>query len=106
MDHINKEGLEQYLLNGAYIRGLKMPHGTIIRSQHWIVPRLWIVTYGDFTFYNETTETRLKGPLTYTPPLGTIELIAHQDTQIFAITGTVAENLDEVASEVIKWHGE
>lgn len=101
MDEINEKGLNEYFVDGAYIRTLFIPAGVTIVSKLWKKERLWIIVYGEVTFLTEMGRRRVKAPLIEMAPFGTkVALYAHQDTLWCAITGAKADNSDDVVEEV------
>jgi len=102
MEEINDNGLNEYLIGGAYTRSLLIPAGTAIVSKLWNRERLWIIATGEVTFVTETGKQRVKGPYVAQAPYGSkVALYAHEDTLWFAVTGSDSNTLDEVEEESV-----
>ena len=102
VDFLNVNGLDEYLINGAYIRGLLIPAGTYVISRIWKNNRLWICTEGRFRYSTPYQSEIFHSPKVVLAPYGTAcKVTAITDTKLFAITGTQAKTLDEVETDVL-----
>jgi hypothetical protein len=98
---LNDNGLKEYIVGGAYIRELFMPAGMFIVSRIWKQSRFWIVPFGEMTFTTEMGTQRIAGPYRgELLPGSKAAIYTHQDTLIFAITGTKSQHLSEMEDEV------
>jgi len=101
-DEINRNGLKEYLVGGAYIRELFIPADTIIVSKIWKKQRLWIIASGEVTLKTETGSQRVIAPFVKVAELGSkVAMVTHSDTLLFAITGSKADQLEDVENEVV-----
>ena len=102
MDDINEKGLSEYIVNGAYVRGLKIDHGVIIKSELWRNERLWILVQGDITISTSKVRKRIKAPYTELAPYGEpVTIFAHENTIMYAVTGTKTDELLNMREEQI-----
>lgn len=100
-DQINDNGLQEYLVGGAYVRELFIPKGMFITSKIWMKTRMWIIASGEVTFTTEMGTQRVKGPFRMVVPHGSkVAFFTHEDTLWFAITGVDAEKLEDIEDEV------
>jgi len=108
LDEINKKGLIENFVGGAYIRQLFIPADTIMVSQLWNKDRFWIITEGSVTITSELGRETIVAPYYGLAPFGTrVALHTHEDTMWFAITGAKAENPEDVEKElIVKSHSE
>lgn len=101
-DLINLEGLQQFIVDGAYIRSLTIKPGMVITSELWKKERLWIILEGDFTYTTYKEERRIKAPFVGLAPFGqVVNILTHEKTTIIAVTGTKAKLLEHVKEDVI-----
>jgi len=102
MQEINNDGLQEYIVGGSYTRQLLIPEDMIIVTKLWSKERLWIIASGEVTIYTELGMQHIKAPYVGKAPFGTkVVLYTHADTLWFAVTGTDAEELEQVESDVI-----
>ena len=102
MDEINRNGMNEYLIGGAYIRSLLLPKDKVFISKLWKQERLWIIVSGEVTITTEEGTKRVKAPYVAQPMLGSkVAVLSHEDTLWFAFTGSKAEKLEDVESEII-----
>lgn len=102
VDYLNEKGLCEYIVDGAYIRGLKIPHSNMITSEIWKRQRLWIVIKGDFTYWTDKIRKRIKAPyIGYAPYGESVNIYSHEDTEIYAITGTDVLQLNLMSEDQI-----
>ncbi len=88
MDEINAEGLQEFLVGGAYTRVLKIPAGHTIVSALWNRERLWIIISGTVRVRSELGDETFVGPEIRQAPFGSkIALYAETDVLWAAITG-------------------
>ena len=101
-EEINKNGLNEYFVGGAYTRSLHIPKDTAIVSKMWKQERLWIIATGEVTFTTEVGTQRVKAPYVLQAPYGTkVALYTHEDTLWFAITGAESTNSDDIEEEML-----
>jgi hypothetical protein len=102
VDEINKNGLNEYFVGGAYTRSLFIPAGVTIVSKLWNKPRLWIISHGTVTFKSELGTETVTGPYVAEAPFGSkVALYAHTDVLWFAITGAESTNSKDIEDEVV-----
>jgi len=102
-DDLNAEGLEEYLVGGAYTRIITMPAGVAFVSELWNRDRLWILLKGTLHVRTETGDKTLVGPCVEKALFGS-KVIGYSETeaQWAAITGcTETEDLKEVEKFVV-----
>ena len=103
VDVINHEGLQQHLIEGAYVRALTLKPGTMVISSVWAKERLWIITQGDFTYQTTVETRRVRAPYIQLAQFGErVQVVAQTETTIIAVTGTKATTLEDVQLDVIK----
>ena len=102
MDEINDNGLQEYLIGGAYTRVLTIPAGVSIVSELWNRERLWIIISGTVGIKSEDGDMVIEGPYIGKAPYGSrIALYAETDVLWAAITGVPeANDLSEVENAV------
>ena len=102
MDEINDQGLQEYLIGGAYTRVLTIPAGVSIVSELWNRERLWIIISGTVGIKSEDGDMVITGPYIGKAPYGSrIALYAETDVLWAAITGVPeANDLSEVENAV------
>jgi len=102
-ERLNGDGrLQEWFVDGAYIRQLTIPADTAVVSRLWNRERLWVIIKGDVTITTELGRERIKAPYIALAPWGTkVALYAHEDTLWLAITGAKATNHEEVEEEVL-----
>ena len=102
MDEINDQGLQEYLIGGAYTRVLNIPAGVSIVSELWNRERLWIIISGTVGIKSEDGDMVITGPYIGKAPYGSrIALYAETDVLWAAITGVPeANDLSEVENAV------
>jgi len=102
MDEINDNGLQEYLIGGAYTRVLTIPAGVSIVSELWNRERLWIIISGIVAVKSEEGDMLIEGPYIGKAPYGSrIALYAETDVLWAAITGVPeTEDLNEVENIV------
>lgn len=100
MDDINDDGLQEFIIGGAYTRVLTIPADTTIVSKLWTKERLWIILYGRVRVVHEMGEEVIEGPYVGQAPYGTkVALFTETETMWAAITGCPeTENIDELES--------
>lgn len=87
-DEVNAEGLDEYLVGGAYTRVLKIPAGETAVSGLWNRERLWIILYGTVHIRTELGDQKITGPYIGQAPFGSrVLLYAETETLWAAITG-------------------
>jgi hypothetical protein len=98
-DQIN-EGLQEFIVGGAYTRVLHIPADTTIVSELWKKDRLWIIISGVVGVKSEEGDMLIEAPYIGKAPYGSrIALYAQTDVLWAAITGLPeTENLEEVES--------
>ena len=98
MDEINDNGLQEYLIGGAYTRVLTIPAGVSIVSELWNRERLWIIISGTVAIKSEEGDMLIEGPYIGKAPYGSrIALFAETDVLWAAITGVPeTEDVTEV----------
>ena len=102
MDEINKNGLSEYLIGGAYTRVLDIPAGITMVSKLWNKERLWIIISGEVKIKTEQGDLHIFAPHIMQPPLGSkVAVYAVEDTKWAAITGSKSEKITELEAEVI-----
>ena len=103
MDEINKNGLTEYIIGGAYTRVLNIPAGVTIVSELWKKERLWIIISGTVAIKSEEGDMLIEAPYIGQAPFGSrIALYAETDVLWAAITGIPeTENLDEVEDVIV-----
>ena len=106
VDEINAQGLQEYLIGGAYTRVLNIPAGVSIVSELWNRERLWIIVSGTVAVKSEEGDMLIEGPYIGKAPFGSrIALYAETDVLWAAITG-VSETEDVTKVEdVVKAKG-
>jgi hypothetical protein len=101
-EEINDNGLNEYLIGGAYTRSLLIPKDITMVSMLWSKERLWIIATGEVTFTTEMGTQRVKAPYVWQPPFGSkVALHTHEDTLWFAITGAESASLDDIDEEIV-----
>lgn len=98
-DQIN-EGLQEFIVGGAYTRVLLIPANTTIVSELWKRERLWIIISGVVGVKSEEGDMLIEAPYIGKAPYGSrIALHAQTDVLWAAITGLPeTEKLEEVES--------
>ena len=105
-DDINANGLEEYLVGGAYTRILTIPAGVSCVSELWNRERLWIILSGTVHIRMETGDEVITGPHIMVPPFGSkVALYAETDVLWAAITGVTETDDASEAEEVVKAPG-
>ena len=100
-DEINKNGLQEYLIGGAYTRILDIPAGVTMVSKLWNRERLWIIISGEVRVITEQGEKHITAPYIGQAPFGSkVALYAVTDTKWAAITGAQSEDLTEIEDEI------
>lgn len=101
VEEMNDSGLREYMVEGAYIRELFIPAGMFIVSRIWKQTRFMILATGELTFTTEMGTKRVAAPYRgELVPGSKAAIYTHQDSLLFAITGTKSQNLDELEDEV------
>ena len=101
-DEINANGLQEYLIGGAYTRVLHIPADTTIVSELWNRERLWIIISGVVGIKSEEGDMLIEAPYIGKAPYGSkIALYAQTDVLWAAITGvTETEDVKDIESVV------
>jgi hypothetical protein len=99
-DAINDDGLQEFIVGGAYTRVLTIPADTTIVSKLWTKERLWIIIYGRVRIVHEMGEEVIEGPYVGQAPFGSkVALYTETETMWAAVTGCPdTENIDELES--------
>lgn len=102
-DALNENGLEEYLLGGAYTRVLTLPAGVVIVSELWKVERLWLLIKGSISIKTEAGDQILHAPHISAAPFGSrAAIFTHSETILAAVTGAPgAEDLEEIEDMVL-----
>jgi hypothetical protein len=101
MAEMNKNGLSEYIVGGAYIRVLDIPKDTTIVSKLWKKDRLWIIISGEVIIKSENGTERITAPYIGKAPFGSkIALYTVEDTKWAAITGTESKTIEQVEEEL------
>lgn len=102
-DELNADGLEEYLVGGAYTRILTIPAGVTIVSELWNRERLWIILSGTVHVRMETGDETIVGPHVRVAPFGT-KVVLYAETEVVwaAITGVTETENPEEAEEIVK----
>ena len=109
MDEVNKNGLTEHLIGGAYTRVLKIPAGHTIISKLWKKRRLWIIISGTVRITSEAGNQVIEAPYICEAPYGSkIALYAETEVLWAAITGaSEASSINEVEDLIVaKDHSE
>ena len=102
-DELNANGLEEYLVGGAYTRILTIPAGVTIVSELWNRERLWIILSGTVHVRMETGDEKIVGPHIRVAPFGT-KVVLYAETEVVwaAITGVTETNDATEAEKIVK----
>jgi hypothetical protein len=97
-DKINEEGLEEYLLAGAYTRVLTVPSGICFVSELWKKERLWILLTGTLHVKSELGSKTYTAPYIGPAPYGTKVIgLTEGEVKFAAVTGaSEAKSLGDV----------
>ncbi len=100
-DEVNADGLDEYLIGGAYTRVLKIPAGEAAVSGLWNRERLWIILYGTVHIRTELGDETIVGPYIGQAPFGS-RVVLYAETEVLwaAITG-MPETEDVTEAEAL-----
>lgn len=99
-DLLNRNGLSEHFVDGAYIRQLFIPKDTTIVSELWKKDRFWIISEGEVEILTELGKERIIAPFYGLAPYGTrVALYTLKDTMWFAITGV--DDPERIEEEII-----
>lgn len=103
MDEVNADGLNEYLIDGAYTRVLRIPEGHTIVSKLWKKRRLWIIISGKVRITSEAGNQVIQAPYICEAPFGSkIALYAETEVLWAAITGlTETDDITEAEKIVV-----
>jgi len=102
-DKLNEEGLEEYLVGGAYTRVITVPSGVCFVSELWKKERLWILMSGTLHVKSELGSSVFTAPYIGPAPYGTkVIALSEGEVKFAAITGvTETEDVKEVEEFII-----
>lgn len=97
-DKVDEDGLEEYLIGGAYTRVITAPHGFCFVSELWRKERLWILLKGTLHVQSELGRSTFSAPYIGPAPHGTkIIGLCEGEVKFAAITGvTETTEVEEV----------
>ena len=87
-DDLNDNGLDEWLVNGAYVRSIKIPAGVTFISHLWNRERLWMMLSGTMHVRSELGNSSVTAPNILMAPYGSrVAAYAETDVQFAAVTG-------------------
>lgn len=87
-DDLNDEGMEEWLVHGAYVRSLKVPAGVTFVSELWNRERIWMMLAGTMQVRSELGDRQVSAPEILIPPYGSrVAAFTETDVQFVAVSG-------------------
>ena len=87
-DELNDNGLDEWLVNRAYVRSIKVPARVTFISELWNRERLWMMLSGTMHVRSELGDSSVTAPNILMAPYGSrVAAYAETDVQFAAVTG-------------------